>query len=196
MKKSCIDVKSERYEKAKYKKKTKTRCLFVTPPRSFHFHEFVSLDYISLYLPICNIMKTEIVSLFGVTDFLAAVRTIIFVVITALRNIGGPPRNHSFSNGRRPPLLENGRFPACRHWSDDFPFRSPRALRPVVRLSRYIARPLFRLFTFRAFRVIFFSTFRYYRFYDHGRKRHIKYDIIFCLSKSICCSPIPTLYAV
>jgi len=82
--------------------------------------------------------------------------TIIFVVITALHNIGGSPRNHSFSNGRRPPLLENGRFPARRHWPDDFPFRSPRALRPVPSVSSRHSSFALSVFTFRAFRIIFF----------------------------------------
>lgn len=137
-------------------------------------------------------MKTKIVSLFGVTDFLAAV---IFVVITVLHNIGGPPRNRTCSNGRRPPLLENGRFPARRHWPNDFPFRSPHALCPSVNRGGSFARSVF---TFGEFRFVFFfvQLSVLYRFYDHARKRPIKYDIIFCLSKPTCCSPIPTLQPI
>lgn len=138
--------------KSKVQKKTRSLC--VCPP--FRVCEFVSLDYITLRLNIyCE--NRGIVSLFGVTDFLAtvvAVRTIIFVVITVLHNIGGPPQNHSFSNGRRPPLLENGRFPARRHWPDDFPFRSPRTLRPV-RLPQYSSFAL-SVFTFHVFRFVLF----------------------------------------
>jgi len=85
-----------------------------------------------------------------VTDFLAAVRTIIFVVINAPHNIGGPHKT------TRSPMVG-----ARRSWKmADFPraaigrtifFSVPRgALRPI-RLSRSFA-----LFTFRSFRTIIF----------------------------------------
>jgi len=80
---------------------------------------------------------------------------------------------------RAPPLA--GRF--------SFPFPAAPSVPSVYR-----GRSLF--LRFARFVLLFFSTFRYYRFYDHGRKRHIKYDIIFCSSKPTCCSPIPTLQPI